>query len=84
MKQNKQSQTSLLLQQLDLSEHIEQFSSFFSRTHSLYIEGDQELHFRYIKALDRLEFKAPPKVIEFTNIKQHLKKRGVPQLRTNF
>ncbi len=77
MKQNKQSQTSLLLQQLDLSEHIEQFSSFFSRTHSLYIEGDQELHFRYIKALDRLEFKAPPKVIEFTNIKQHLKKRGV-------
>ncbi len=77
MKKNKQSKIDILIQQLDLSEHIEQFQSFFSRAHSLYIEGDQELHFRYIKALDALEFKAPPKVIEFTVIKQHLKKHGV-------
>lgn len=41
------------------------------------MEGDQELHYRYIKALDALEFKAPPKVGDFTEIKLHLKKRGV-------
>ncbi len=67
----------LLIEQLDLNEHIESFQSFFSRESSLYIEGDQELHFKYIKALDAIEFKAPPKIADFSNIKAHLKKRGV-------
>lgn len=66
-----------MITQLDLREHIEQFKSFFSREHELYIEGDQELHFRYIKALDAIEFKAPPKVADFFAIKGHLKKHGV-------
>jgi DNA mismatch repair protein MutS2 len=73
----KQDKTTLLIEQLDLIEHIQSFNSFFSRENSLYIEGDQELHFRYIKALDKLEFKAPPKVGHFHNIKLHLKKKGV-------
>ena len=71
------SKIELLITQLDLGDHIEQFKSFFSRDSSLYIEGDQELHFRYIKALDKVDFKAPPKVADFTQIKGHLKKRGV-------
>jgi len=77
MKTEKISKTDILIEQLDLSEHINQFKSFFSRENSLYIEGDQGLHFKYIKALDSIEFKAPPKVIDFFNIKGHLKKRGV-------
>jgi len=74
---NKISKINTIIEQLDLYEHIEQFKSFFARESSLYIEGDQELHFKYIKALDVLEFKAPPKVTDFLNIKAHLKKRGV-------
>ena len=66
-----------LIKNLDLTEHIEQFESFFSRSLQLYMEGDQELHFRYISALDTLEFKAPPKIEDFTTLKNHLKKRGV-------
>jgi DNA mismatch repair protein MutS2 len=66
-----------LIAQLDLGEHIKQFKNFFARESSLYIEGDQELHFRYIKALDKLEFRAPPKVTDFFHIKGHLKKHGV-------
>lgn len=66
-----------LITQLDLDEHINHFKSFFSRESELYIEGDQELHFRYIQALDKVEFTAPPKVADFTNIKLHLLKRGV-------
>jgi DNA mismatch repair protein MutS2 len=66
-----------LINQLDLNEHIEQFRSFFSRENMLYMQGDQELHFRYIKALDKIEFKTPPKIADFTPIKMHLKKRGV-------
>ena len=74
---SKKNKIELLIDQLDLNDHIEQFKSFFSRENSLYIEGDQELHFRYIKALDKIEFKAPPKVADFLTIKQHLKKHGV-------
>ncbi|MCK4974756.1 MAG: endonuclease MutS2, partial [Sulfurimonas sp.] len=66
-----------LINQLDLNEHINSFKQFFSREHALYIEGDQELHYRYIKALDNIEFKAPPKVADFSTIKSHLKKHGV-------
>ena len=77
MQTNRSSKIEKLITQLDLNEHIEQFTSFFSRKHSLYIEGDQELHFKYIKALDKLEFKAPPKVIDFFDIRGHLKKHGV-------
>ena len=66
-----------LINQLDLNEHISSFKQFFSREHALYIEGDQELHYRYIKALDNIEFKAPPKVADFFTIRSHLKKHGV-------
>ena len=65
----KQNKITKLITQLDLQQHIAEFESFFSRKHSLYIEGDQELHFRYIKALDALEFKAPPKVADFLRLK---------------
>lgn len=74
---NKNSKLQTLITQLDLGQHIEEFTSFFSRENSLYMEGDQELHFRYIKALDTLEFSPPPKVGDFFEIINHLKKRGV-------
>ncbi len=74
---SKKSKIELLIEQLDLKEHINAFQYFFSRESSLYIEGDQELHFRYIQALDKIEFKAPPKIAAFFNIKGHLSKRGV-------
>ena len=73
----KKSRIELLINQLDLEEYIASFQHFFSREKTLYIEGDQELHFRYIKSLDKIEFKAPPKIKDFSNIKAHLKKRGV-------
>ena len=68
---------STLVAQLDLTQHIQEFESFFSRNSSLYMEGDQELHFRYVKALDALEFNAPPKICDFADIKLRLTKRGL-------
>ena len=78
------SKIDLLINQLDLNDHINSFKNFFSRESSLYIEGDQELHYRYIKALDEIEFRAPPKVADFTNIKLHLQKLGVLQFEQIF
>ncbi len=66
-----------LVKQLDLSEHIEQLKNFFSRFSTLFIEGDQELHYRYILELDKLEFNSPPKVKDLQDIKLHLKKHGI-------
>ncbi len=77
MRVNKSSKVDTLINQLDLNEHISSFKQFFSRENSLYIEGDQELHYRYIKALDTIEFKAPPKISDFSTIKLHLKKHGI-------
>jgi DNA mismatch repair protein MutS2 len=77
MTADKTSKLQKLIDQLDLNEHINLFKQFFSRDSALYIEGDQELHYRYIKALDNIEFKAPPKVADFFTIKSHLKKHGV-------
>jgi len=66
-----------LIERLDLSGHIDAFNSFFSREKPLFIEGDQERHFSYIDALDKLNFKSPPKVTSFRPITAHLKKQGV-------
>lgn len=65
-----------LIDQLDLTAHINSLESYFSRYSSIHIEGDQELHFKYISALDKYEFKAPPKIAPFTTILAHLKKQG--------
>jgi len=66
-----------LIERLDLSGHIDSFNSFFSRPKPLFIEGDQERHYSYIDALDKLTFKSPPKVNAFRPITSHLKKQGV-------
>ena len=66
-----------LIDRLDLKGHIESFNGFFSRPKPLFIEGDQERHFAYIEALDKLSFNAPPKVDSFHTIKAHLKKQGI-------
>ncbi len=72
------SATSKLIAQLDLSEHIAYFRSFFARSEApIHIEGDANIHFSFINELDRLEFNAPPKVKSFGTIKLHLKKLGV-------
>lgn len=63
--------------QLDLSAHIASLQTFFSREQSLYIEGDQERHFGFIKELEKVVFKAPPKIESFKTIIMHLKKQGV-------
>ena len=66
-----------LIDRLDLTGHVDSFNSFFSRAKPLFIEGDQERHFSYIDALDKLAFKSPPKVTSFRPITSHLKKQGV-------
>lgn len=66
-----------LFGKLDLLSHVSALEYFFSRTQSIALQGDQERHFRFIEALDTLEFKAPPKSLSFEGSINHLKKHGV-------
>ncbi len=66
-----------LFGKLDLLPHLKALEHFFSRAQNIAIGGDQERHFRYIEALDALEFKAPPKSVPFEGSINHLKKQGV-------
>ena len=66
-----------LYDRLDLTAHVASLQGFFSREKPLPMEGDQERHYRHIEALDRLEFKAPPKVADLSGTRAHLTKSGV-------
>lgn len=66
-----------LFGKLDLLSHIGILQHFFSREQNIAMPGDQERHYRYIEALDGLEFKAPPKSVAFESFLNHLKKQGV-------
>lgn len=66
-----------LFKKLDLSEHIKSLEGFFSRAQPITMMGDQNLHFRYIESLDKLEFKAPPPIEHYEGFVNHLKKQGV-------
>lgn len=66
-----------LFGKLDLLPHLESLGGFFARSQNIAMQGDQERHFRYIEALDALEFKAPSKSVGFETFINHLKKQGV-------
>lgn len=66
-----------LFGKLDLLPHVGALEHFFAREQNIAMQGDQERHYRYIEALDALEFKAPPKSVPFEAILNHLKKQGV-------
>ncbi len=62
--------------QLDLSPFLSQFQDFLAREKALYIEGDQNRHFKIINELDNYEFKAPSKVKKLNSALAYLKKQG--------
>ena len=66
-----------IIKQLDLTGYIEQFEGLLARPKPLFIEGDRGLHFRFIKALETVEFKAPPKVKKLDDLWIRLSKQGV-------
>ena len=70
--------------QLDLNNYLSSFSSFFAREKPLYIEGDQNRHFKIINELDEYEFKAPIKLKNLNSALGYLKKQGLLNLEDVF
>ncbi len=73
-----------IVKQLDLGGYIGRLKELFARPKPLHIEGDRGLHFRFVKALENVEFKAPAKVKNLDDLWMRLSKQGVPGLEEIF
>lgn len=65
-----------LLSKLDLHDFVTSYEQFLAREKPLFMEGDVNLHFRFIQQLSKLEFKAPPQVANLDTQLMLLKKHG--------
>ena len=67
---------------LDLSEHINNLSSFFARQKSPILEGDINIHYKFIKALDDVELIELPLMPNLDSELLKLSKEGILTLDT--
>ncbi len=65
-----------LLSKLDLYDFIAEYEQFLARPKPLFMEGDSNLHYRFIKNLSGIEFKAPPETKNLDKELMYLKKQG--------
>lgn len=69
-----------LIEKLDLIEYVDSLNALFSREKPIVLEGDINLHHRYIKALSQIEFASPPPIKNIDTQLTHLKKYGTLKL----
>jgi len=66
-----------LLHKLDLEAYTQRFVSFMARPKPVAMEGDTQLHYRFIKALGEQTFPEPPAVPELDEALMRLKKEAI-------
>ncbi|WP_200762458.1 endonuclease MutS2 [Nitrosophilus alvini] len=66
-----------LAKSLDLTQFLDEFNSFLAREKPLFMEGDINLHYKFIKELENYSFNPPPKVKNLDTQIVHLKKQGI-------
>ncbi len=65
-----------LLARLDLVDFVHEYEQFLARPKPLFMEGDSNLHFKFIQKLSAIDFKAPPEVKKVDEALMLLKKQG--------
>jgi len=65
---------------LDLDGYISRFTSFMAREKPVAMEGDANLHYRYIKALENVEIPEPPAIQPIDDLLARLGKQAVLKL----
>ncbi len=69
-----------LLNKLDLTPTITRFNSYLAREKPLFLEGDSGLHFRYIQKIAKIDFTAPPPLIDLERALSYLRRSGTIKL----
>ena len=66
-----------IFKKLDLEEYINSFKKIFAREKDVHMEGDINLHHRFITELSNYDLKEPQKVENLDNRFLHIQKQGV-------
>jgi DNA mismatch repair protein MutS2 len=69
-----------IVERLDLVGYIDILKGLFSRDKSLYIDGDINQHYQFIKEVSNVDFKSPPKTENLDTQLMHLQKHGTLKL----
>jgi len=69
-----------MIQKLDLDGYIKQFQTFLAREKAVAMQGDINQHYRYIKALSKVQFPMPPKVPNLDKELARIRKQAVLSL----
>ena len=69
-----------LAQKLDLVNYIDEFGGFLARDKPVAMQGDINVHYKYIKELSNVEFQAPPKIKVLDEALNRLKKQAILSL----
>jgi len=77
---SEQNNISSIVKKLDLDSYVEQFESFLSRAKPIAMMGDINQHYRYIKALFKVEFNPPKQILNLDNQLNRIKKQAILSL----
>ena len=69
-----------IISKLDLVEFIDRFQNYLSREKPLFLEGDSNLHFRYIQKIAWMDFNPPKEIQNLDSPLMYLKKSGTLKL----
>lgn len=69
-----------IIQKLDLDGYVKQFQTFLAREKPVAMHGDINQHFRYIRALSKVQFPTPPSVPNLDHQLARIKKQAVLSL----
>ncbi len=72
--------TRSLIDKLDLTRYVAEFSSFFAREKPIAMEGDIHQHIRYIRALEGVQFPEPPSMVPLDHALARLRKQATLSL----
>ncbi len=66
-----------MIKKLDLEEYIQNLKNLFSRDKDFILEGDINVHLRYIKKLEKYDYNNPPIIKNLDDALNRIKKQGV-------
>ena len=69
-----------LVDKLDLTRYVKEFSSFYAREKPIAMEGDIHQHIRYIRALEGVQFPEPPRMEPLDDALARLRKQATLSL----
>ena len=66
-----------MIKKLDLEDYINKLKNLFAREKEFILEGDINVHHRYIKKLEKYDYNSPPEIKNLDYPLIRLKKQGV-------